>query len=153
TYGRPEASEAEMVAAAQAAGAHDFIGGLPDRYETMIGAQGVKMSGGQRQRLVIARAMLKNAPILLLDDATSSLDTESERQVQNALPGLREGRTTIVIAPRLSTVVAADLICVLSEGSVVEQGTHGELLALGGLYARLHALQFAGQEAEATTEP
>jgi len=109
----------------------------------MVGEQGVKLSGGQRQRLAIARAMLKDAPILLLDEATSSLDTESERQVQVALGKLMSGRTTLVIAHRLSTVVDADLIYMIDQGKVVEMGSHTELIARGGAYARLYALQFA----------
>lgn len=142
-YGRMGASEEEIVAAARHAAAHDFIVGLPQGYDTVVGEHGVKLSGGQRQRLAIARAMLKNAPILLLDEATSALDTESERQVQGALEVLMEGRTTIVVAHRLSTVVDADIIFVIDRGRVVESGSHGELLARGGQYARLHALQSA----------
>jgi subfamily B ATP-binding cassette protein MsbA len=144
-YGRAGASQDEIIAAAHAAAAHDFIQGLPQGYETMVGEHGVKLSGGQRQRLAIARAMLKNAPILLLDEATSSLDTESERQIQAALDALRRGRTTLVIAHRLSTIVNADLIYVIGGGRVVERGTHAELLAKGGAYAKLHALQFADE--------
>jgi subfamily B ATP-binding cassette protein MsbA len=109
----------------------------------MVGEHGVKLSGGQRQRLAIARAMLKNAPILLLDEATSALDTESERQVQGALRTLMRGRTTLVIAHRLSTIIDADLIYVVDHGRIVESGSHAELLARGGTYARLYALQFA----------
>ncbi len=142
-YGRPEASEAEIMQAARDAAAHDFITELPQGYDTVVGEFGVKLSGGQRQRLSIARAMLKNAPILLLDEATSALDTESERLVQAALDRLMQGRTVLVIAHRLSTVVDADLIYVLERGQVVERGSHSELLAKTGLYARLHALQFA----------
>ena len=144
-YGKPEASDEEVEAAARHAGAHEFILGLPEGYATPVGPRGVKLSGGQRQRVAIARAMLKNAPILLLDEATSSLDTESERQVQKALKALMSGRTTIVIAHRLSTVADADVIYVLDQGRVIERGTHAELLARGGAYARLHALQFADQ--------
>ena len=144
-YGRPAASEAEIVAAAHAAAAHDFITALPQGYDTPVGELGVKLSGGQRQRLAIARAMLKDAPILLLDEATSALDTESERQVQAALRLLMRGRTTLVIAHRLSTVVDADLIYVIEAGRVIEQGSHAELLARGGAYARLYALQFSDQ--------
>jgi subfamily B ATP-binding cassette protein MsbA len=142
-YGRPEASEAEIIQAARDAAAHEFITELPQGYDTVVGEFGVKLSGGQRQRLSIARAMLKNAPILLLDEATSALDTESERLVQAALDRLMQGRTVLVIAHRLSTVVDADLIYVLERGKVVERGSHAELLARTGLYARLHALQFA----------
>ncbi len=142
-YGRPEASEAEIIQAARDAAAHDFITELPQGYDTVVGEFGVKLSGGQRQRLSIARAMLKNAPILLLDEATSALDTESERLVQAALDRLMQGRTVLVIAHRLSTVVDADLIYVLERGQVVERGSHADLLAKTGLYARLHALQFA----------
>ena len=145
-YGRPGATEEEIVAAAGAAGAHEFIAGLTDGYDTHVGGRGLRLSGGQRQRIAIARAMLKNAPILLLDEATSALDTETERQVQAALAKLMRGRTTIVIAHRLSTVTAADLICVMDNGRVVERGSHAELLAAGGAYARLYALQFAGQD-------
>ncbi len=145
-YGRFGASEEEIEAAARAAAADDFIRALPQGYDTPVGEHGVKLSGGQRQRLSIARAMLKNAPILLLDEATSSLDTESERQVQTALKSLMRGRTTLVIAHRLSTVIDADLIYAIDQGCVVECGTHAELLRRDGAYARLHALQFLGGE-------
>jgi ATP-binding cassette, subfamily B, bacterial MsbA len=146
-YGRPGATEEQIVAAARAAGAHEFIERLRDGYDTHVGGRGLKLSGGQRQRIAIARAMLKDAPILLLDEATSALDTETERQVQAALAGLMRGRTTIVIAHRLSTVIDADVIFVMEAGRVVETGSHAELLARGGAYARLYALQFAGQDA------
>ena len=144
-YGRPEASEAEIAAAAAAAGVEDFIADLPLGLETPVGPRGSLLSGGQRQRIAIARAMLKNAPILLLDEATSSLDSESERQVQGALAELMSGRTTLVIAHRLSTVVNADIIYVIEAGRIVESGRHGDLLARGGPYERLYALQFAEQ--------
>ena len=145
-YGRPGASENEIIEAARDAGAHAFISELPRGYDTHVGGRGLKLSGGQRQRLAIARAMLKDAPILLLDEATSALDTESERVVQAALGRLKTGRTTIVIAHRLSTVADADLIYVLEDGRVIEAGTHAELLGRGGAYAHLHALQFADQD-------
>jgi len=148
-YGRIEASEGEIADAAHAAGAEGFIAELPDGLDTLIGEHGVKLSGGQRQRLSIARAMLKDAPILLLDEATSALDPESERQVQEALRSLMQGRTTLVIAHRLSTVEHADRIHVLEGGRLAESGTHGSLLAAGGVYARLHAKQFAAGMAAA----
>ena len=147
-YGRFDASDADIFAAAKAAAADEFIRGLPQGYDTAVGEHGVKLSGGQRQRIAIARAMLKNAPVLLLDEATSSLDAESERQVQSALNALMQNRTSVVIAHRLSTVIGADLIYVMEGGRVVEQGTHAELLRREGVYARLYALQFADQAAE-----
>ena len=140
-YAKPDASLAEIEAAATAAAAHDFILGLPSGYDTLVGEAGARLSGGQRQRIAIARAFLKNAPILLLDEATSALDTESEAQVQAALARLMAGRTTILIAHRLSTVRSADRIHVIDQGRIVETGTHGELIALKGLYARLAQTQ------------
>jgi subfamily B ATP-binding cassette protein MsbA len=142
-YGRPGACDADVAAAAQAAFAHDFILQLPEGYETNIGDRGVRLSGGQRQRVCIARALLKNAPILILDEATSALDTESEKMVQMALDNLMANRTTFVIAHRLSTILHADKIAVLEKGRIVEQGPHEELIAkTGGLYCKLHSLQF-----------
>lgn len=141
-FGRPGATLEEIVAAAKAAAAHDFIMAMPGGYEASVGERGHKLSGGERQRIAIARAMLKDAPILLLDEATSALDTESERLVQQALAKLMKGRTTIVIAHRLSTIREADLIVVMDEGKVVETGSHDELLARDGAYARLHRMQF-----------
>ncbi len=141
-YGKPDASDAEVKAAARAAFADEFIGALPQGYDTFLGERGVRVSGGQRQRIAIARAMLKNPPLLLLDEATSALDAESERMVQAALESAMRGRTTLVIAHRLATVQKADLIVVLDHGRLVEQGTHSELVARGGVYAGLAALQF-----------
>jgi ATP-binding cassette, subfamily B, bacterial MsbA len=143
-YGKPEATDEEVVAAARAANIHDFVAGLPDGYETLVGETGSRLSGGQRQCVTIARAILKDAPILMLDEATSSLDAESERLVQEALAHLMEQRTTFVIAHRLSTVRHADRILVISGGVIAEQGTHDELLAAHGEYERLHRLQFGG---------
>ena len=137
-YGKPNATGDEIVQAAKDAAAHDFITELHNGYDTHVGGHGVKLSGGQRQRIAIARAMLRDAPILLLDEATSALDSESERQVQEALARLMKGRTTIVIAHRLSTVLDADCIYVLDKGRVVESCRHGELLARNGLYSRLY---------------
>ena len=142
-YGRLDATEAEMIGAAVAANADDFIRVLPDGYDTVVGDRGMRLSGGQRQRVAIARAILKDPPILLLDEATSSLDNESERLVQEALDRLKVGRTTIIVAHRLSTIRAADRIAVLDDGWLVELGTQDELLAADGLYARLHHTQFA----------
>src|SRR6516162_2745525 len=141
-YGRFGASSAAIETAARAAGVDEFIRQLPQGYDTLVGEHGVRLSGGQRQRVTIARAMLKDAPILLLDEATSALDSESERQVQSAVRTLMRGRTTLVIAHRLSTVQGADLICVVDRGRVIEVGRHAELIARDGLYARLHAMQF-----------
>jgi ATP-binding cassette subfamily B protein len=142
-YGRPEASDAEVRAAAEAAAATEFLDRLPEGFDTFLGEKGVRLSGGQRQRVAIARAVLRNPAILLLDEATSALDAESERAVQAALERLSRGRTTIVIAHRLATVLKARRIVVLSEGSSIAEGTHEELIRENGLYARLAALQFA----------
>jgi ATP-binding cassette subfamily B protein len=140
-FGRPDASEEETEAAAKAANAHEFIVELPMGYDTLIGERGVKLSGGQKQRLSIARAILKDAPILILDEATSSVDTEMEMLIQQAIERLMKGRTTIVIAHRLSTVRNADKIVVLEDKSILEMGTHSELLQLNGLYKRLYTVQ------------
>jgi ATP-binding cassette, subfamily B, multidrug efflux pump len=145
-YGRPEASEEEIVAAAQAARAHDFIESFPDGYQTRVGERGVTLSGGQKQRIAIARALLPNPRILILDDSTSSVDTETEHLIQQALAVLMEGRTTFVIAQRLLTLKKADVILVLDHGRIVERGDHQELLQSGGLYRRIYDLQLKDQE-------
>lgn len=145
-FGRLDASDADIIAAAKAADAHDFIMDLPEGYDSPVGPRGGNLSGGQRQRLSIARAILKDAPILLLDEATSALDTESERRVQAALERLSEDRTTLVIAHRLSTVRDADWIYVMEDGQVREEGRHDDLLARGGLYAKLCKLQFGADD-------
>jgi ATP-binding cassette, subfamily B, bacterial MsbA len=152
-YGAPGASERDIEAAARAAHAHDFILAQPQQYQTRIGERGQKLSGGQRQRLAIARAILHNSPILILDEATSSLDAESERLVQEALHNLMRNRTSFVIAHRLSTVRRADAIIVLEQGSIVEIGRHDDLLTRrGGAYARLYAQQmFEGPPPGATS--
>jgi ATP-binding cassette subfamily B protein len=143
-YGRFSASDEEIVKAAKVAHADEFIKRLPDGYETLVGERGVKLSGGQRQRIAIARAMIKNAPILVLDEATSALDSESEILIQDALWKLMEGRTAIVIAHRLSTIQKMDRIVVLEDGQIVEEGTHAQLMKSKGVYAKLWEHQSGG---------
>jgi ATP-binding cassette subfamily B protein len=151
-YGRPDATDEELIAAARAANIHDRIAELPDGYDTVVGERGYKLSGGEKQRLAIARVVLKDPRILILDEATSSLDTTSERLVQSALVPLMKGRTTIAIAHRLSTILSADVIFVLDRGRIVERGTHDELLRRGGLYAKVYDQQFRGGLVQAEYE-
>jgi ABC-type multidrug transport system fused ATPase/permease subunit len=145
-YGKPEATRKEIIRAAKLANADEFIEKMPDGYDTMIGERGVTLSGGQRQRITIARAIIRDAPILVLDEPSAGLDAESEQLVFDALRYLMQGRTSIVIAHRLATVRSADVIFVVDDGRVIEQGTHGELIKLGGLYSRLYELQFSEEE-------
>jgi ATP-binding cassette, subfamily B, bacterial len=152
-YGRPDATAEDVESAARAANAHEFIRALPQGYHTVVGERGVTLSGGQRQRLAIARAFVKDAPVLILDEPTSALDSDNERAVLDALARLMKGRTTLIIAHRLSTIRGADRIVVLHEGKVVEEGTHGELLARGNAYARLHTLQVGPLGAEGGRQP
>ena len=149
-YARPGATDAEVEAAARAAHAQEFVERLPQGYDTLVGERGVKLSGGQRQRIAIARALLKNPAVLVLDEATSSLDNESERLIEDAMERLLVGRTTLIIAHRLSTVRRADRLIVLDHGRIVEEGSHTELLARGGLYARLYQHQFREGDVQLT---
>jgi ATP-binding cassette subfamily B protein len=148
-YGRPEASREEVETAARAARIHDFILSLPDGYDTTVGERGLKLSGGEKQRVGIARTLLKNPPILILDEATSALDTQTERDIQESLARMGEGRSVITIAHRLSTIADADQIIVLEAGQIVERGTHEALVARGGRYAAMWARQSAEEEDEA----
>ena len=141
-YGKPAASDAEIIAAAKSANAHEFVTRFPEQYATVVGERGIKLSGGQRQRIAIARAILKDPAILILDEATSSLDSESEKSVQEALENLMKGRTSFVIAHRLSTVRKADKIVVIDKGMVIESGSHQQLMKSNGLYRRLNDMQF-----------
>jgi ATP-binding cassette subfamily B protein len=151
-YGRPEASDAEVVEAARAAHIHDFIESLPSKSSTQVGERGLKLSGGEKQRVAIARALLKNPRILIFDEATSALDSRAEKAIQAELERISQGRTTLVIAHRLSTVMDADQILVLNQGRIVERGTHRQLLELQGEYARMWALQQEQAQAEAVLE-
>jgi ABC-type transport system involved in Fe-S cluster assembly fused permease/ATPase subunit len=149
-YGAPGASHEAMVDAAQRAHVHDFIVGLPQGYQTMVGERGLKLSGGEKQRVAIARTLLKNPPVLIFDEATSALDSANERAIQAELRALAAGKTTLVIAHRLSTVVDADMILVLADGAVIERGRHPELLAQQGAYARMWALQQSRSQASSS---
>jgi ATP-binding cassette subfamily B protein len=152
-YGRPSATREEVVAAARAAHIHDFISGLPDGYDSMVGERGLKLSGGEKQRVAIARAILKNPRIMIFDEATSALDSRTEQAIQQELNAVAQGRTTLVIAHRLSTVMDADEILVLDQGRIVERGRHGALLARGGPYAQMWALQQQEKQAAARRGP
>ena len=146
-YGRPDATREQIIEAATKANAHDFISKFADGYESLIGERGLKLSGGQKQRIAIARAMLKDAPILILDEATSALDTKAERAVQKGLEELMEGRTSLIIAHRLSTIATVDRIVTLKEGRIDEVGSPAELATSGGIYAELLGLQNSGGKA------
>ncbi|MBC7316900.1 MAG: ATP-binding cassette domain-containing protein, partial [Chloroflexi bacterium] len=146
TFGRPDATEEEMIAAAKAAAAHDFIMRFPKGYDTEVGERGITLSGGQRQRIAIARALLLNPRILILDDATSSVDTETEQQIQRALEALMEGRTSFIIAQRVSTVRNADLILVIDRGRLVAQGRHEDLIRESGIYADIYYRQLRQED-------
>ena len=145
-YAKPDASDEEVERAAKAAAIHDFVSGLPQGYETVVGERGLKLSGGEKQRVAIARVILKNPALFVFDEATSALDTRTEREIQSALNDISRGRTTIVVAHRLSTIVDADEIAVLSGGRVAERGTHRELLAQNGIYAAMWERQKRGEE-------
>jgi len=147
-YGRPDATDAEVEEAARLARIHDFIKSLPDGYDSMVGERGLKLSGGEKQRVAIARTILKNPPILLLDEATSALDTQTEKEIQASLREISANRTTLMIAHRLSTVVDADEIIVLEKGHIAERGSHAELLARNGQYTRMWERQREAVEAE-----
>jgi ABC-type transport system involved in Fe-S cluster assembly fused permease/ATPase subunit len=151
-YGRPDASDAEVIEAARAAHIHGFIETLPAKYQTTVGERGLKLSGGEKQRVAIARALLKNPRILIFDEATSALDSRSEKAIQAELERISHGRTTLVIAHRLSTVMDADQILVLNRGRIVERGTHAQLIELEGEYARMWALQQQAAQAQAVLE-
>lgn len=144
-YSKLDASQSEIEAACRAANIHDFIADLPNGYNTIVGERGYRLSGGEKQRLAIARVILKNPRILVMDEATSHLDSQSEALIQQALETIMQGRTSIVIAHRLSTILKADVILVMDRGRIVERGTHTELLSLGGLYAHLYETQFSAQ--------
>jgi len=152
-YGRPGAGRAEVEAAAKAAHIHDFIASTPKGYETMVGERGLKLSGGEKQRVAIARTLLKNPPVLIFDEATSALDSANERAIQAELKSVSKGKTALVIAHRLSTVVDAECIVVMEAGRVVESGRHAELLALGARYAEMWRLQQSGEATESSPQP
>jgi len=141
-FGKPTATNEEIIEAAKAAYAHEFVMNMPNGYDTSIGERGIKLSGGQKQRISLARAIIKNPKILILDEATSSLDTDSETKIQKALEGIMPGRTTIIIAHRLSTIQKADRIVVMDKGKIIQQGSHEELFEKGGVYRELYAMQF-----------